>query len=301
SGDRPIDADEPRIVIDEDALAPETGRTDTRAGDSRPTAPLAAPITAIDIVDDAEAGALIHDRVIDREPAPPPDEPPAAQEPRPEDDADTGEIDIVVLDAPKKPRPERRTQIGVGPVPAATKPRNTDAAIAAMFDHSEDITADAGDATTVDLRPAPDDDTPADQLAAPPAPASDADTNPHLLASPPAPVAARSGAIPRAVIVEDDEDDDDEDRDPHTSEMTAAELDDAIPDRASELASEPVLRRRVEHDSVDDGWGPPGTTIPPPLLGAIPGGEEYEENSGAIPMPNVHSSPLIVSQPTLHS
>ena len=193
--------------------------------------------------------------------------------------------------------------MGVGPVPAATKPRNTDAAIAAMFDHSEDITADAGDATTVDLRPAPaDDDTPADQLAAPPEPASDADTNPNLIAAPPAaaPAAVRSGAIARAVIVDDDDDDDDESG-PHTSEMTAAELDDAIPDRASELASEPLLRRRIEADAIDDGWGPPGTTIPPPLLGAIPGSEDYEENSGAIPMANVDSSPLIVAQPTLSS
>jgi hypothetical protein len=307
--DRPIDADEPRIVIDEDALALETGRIDTRGDDSRPTAPITAPITAIDVVDDPEAGAVIHDRVIDREPAPTPPEPSPelpAEPARLEDDADTGETDIVVLDARKKPRPERRTQMGVGPVPAATKPRNTDAAIAAMFDHSEDITADAGDATTVDLRPPADDDTPDDQLAPPPAPVTDADTNPHVLAVPPGPgtAAARGGALRQALIVEDDDEDsqddegdDDEARGPHTSEMTAVELDDAIPGRASELPSEPLLRRRLDHDAVDDGWGPPGTTIPPPLLGAIPGGEDYEESSGAIPMPNVDSSPLIVAQP----
>jgi hypothetical protein len=295
--DRPINVDEPRIVVDEDALAPETGRIDVRGDAGTPaaaiTAPITAPITsiditALDIIDDvdadAEAGALIHDRVIDREPVPaepPPDE--RAEEA----DEDTRETDVVMLDAPKKSRPERHTQVGVGAVPAATRPREID----------------AGDATTVDLHPAPDDDIASDPLAAPPAPVSDADTNPHVFAAPPAPApsAARSGAIPKAVIVEDDDEEDEDDRSPHTSEMTAAELDDAIPDRAIELPSEPLLRRRIEHDPVDDGWGPPGTTIPPPLLGAIPGGEDYEENSGAIPMPNVDSSPLIVATPSLPS
>jgi hypothetical protein len=277
--DRAID-DEPRIVIDEDALAPPTGRIDVR-GAPRDTAP---PTTTIDIVDDAGSGAVIHDRIVDRAGA----RPPADGFRDDVDDADTGEIDIVVLDAPKRPRRERRTQIGI---PPAINARNRDTAAMA-------VPPDAGDATSVDLRPAPPgDDTTSDQLAAPPAPVSDADTNPHVIAAPPSPTGRRISAIPRAVIVEDD--DDDTSPGPHTSEMTAAELDDAIPERADELSSEQLLRRRVDHDAVDDGWGPPGTTIPPPLLGAIPGSEDEDESSAAIPMSNVDSSPLIVTPPSL--
>jgi hypothetical protein len=55
--------------------------------------------------------------------------------------------------------------------------------------------------------------------------------------------------------------------------------------------------RNLEYDPVDDGWGPPGTTIPPPLLGAIPGSEDDEE-PGAIPMPSIDSSPLMIGPPS---
>jgi hypothetical protein len=80
--------------------------------------------------------------------------------------------------------------------------------------------------------------------------------------------------------------------------MTAVELDDAVPQRTTDLP-EHLVRRGVQYDPVDDGWGPPGTTIPPPLLGAIPGSDDDEELSGAIPMPNVDSAPLIVGPPSL--
>jgi hypothetical protein len=162
-----------------------------------------------------------------------------------------------------------------------------------------------GDATTVDLHAAPPgEDTTSDQLAAPPAPASDADTNPHLVAPPPtpgsrAPAIPRSGSIPAAVIVEDE--DDDEPPGPRTAEMTAIELDDAIPERSTELP-EQLLGRGARHAVVDDGWGPPGTTIPPPLLGAIPGNDDDDDEiSGTIPMPSIDSSPLLVGPPSLPS
>ncbi|HSR98899.1 MAG TPA: hypothetical protein VLM79_17700, partial [Kofleriaceae bacterium] len=133
SVDRAIDADEPRIVIDEDALSPPTAPIDTRA--ARETPP---PLSTIDVVDDAEQGALIHDR-IDRGPAREPgnereSQPILLDRPRAtpdhlestratspdmpavtddDDDEDTGEI-IVMLDATnQKHRPERRTQVGV--------------------------------------------------------------------------------------------------------------------------------------------------------------------------------------------
>jgi hypothetical protein len=62
--------------------------------------------------------------------------------------------------------------------------------------------------------------------------------------------------------------------------MSAVELDQVIADREK---------------SVDDGWGLPGTTIPPPLLGAMPG--SLEPVSGVIPMPNIDSAPLIIAPP----
>ncbi|HEU4614026.1 MAG TPA: hypothetical protein VFS15_18155, partial [Kofleriaceae bacterium] len=52
---------------------------------------------------------------------------------------------------------------------------------------------------------------------------------------------------------------------------------------------------RPSTDELDDGWGPPGTTIPPPLLGAIPG--VIAPDGGMIPLPDVDSAPLIVAPP----
>jgi hypothetical protein len=327
--DRAIDADEPRIVVDEDAFAPPTGRIDTRAAlplPAEPTMSTMSTMSTIDFVEDAGSGAVIHDRLVDH------DDPGADAAPRArgtpgeldgfredEDDSDTGEIDVVMLDAPKKHqpehRPERRTKMGIGPSSAATR-TGRGAAVEADDDPDEPtgptlvdpgmaerVAEVIGDATSVDLAPAPPgEDTSSDQLAAPPSPSSDDDTNPHVVAAPPPPLpapparATRSGQLRRAVLVEDDDDDDDdgEPRGPRTSEMTAAELDDAIPERSEFV---PILRRRLEHDAVDDGWGPPGTTIPPPLLGAIPGSEDDDETASAIPMLNVDSSPLLVAPP----
>jgi hypothetical protein len=36
----------------------------------------------------------------------------------------------------------------------------------------------------------------------------------------------------------------------------------------AEAPASATPKRRIDHDDVDDGWGPPGTTIPPPLLGS---------------------------------
>gem|GEM_PF-2003563 len=342
--DRAIDVDEPRIVIDEDALAPTTSRIDTRA--TRDTTP---PVTIIDVIDDADTGALIHDRVIDHAAAPVlldhrtmTDQIRAVaaatlatiQYDHRIDDDDTSEVDIVVLDAPKQKstRPERRTQHGVPPAPNAPRPaRDTEASgVPTMVEHRDgDRThRTVEDPTSIDLRAAPPgEETHSDQLAPPPPPARDDDTNPHVIAAPPAP-AARTAAIQRAVLVDDDDtgddelpddgdhddgdhdDDDDGDHDgaggPGTAVMTSAELDDAIPQRTSEVLPGHLGRRRIDYDPVDDGWGPPGTTIPPPLLGAIPGSDDDDDDddaaSGAalnlIPIHSVDSSPLIVGLPS---
>jgi hypothetical protein len=96
--------------------------------------------------------------------------------------------------------------------------------------------------------------------------------------------------------------------------MSAIELDDAIPERNSDmvpahLADRPDGQsgeltgktaapdhRSIDYDPVDDGWGPPGTTIPPPLLGAIPGAEA-STSASQIPVSDVDSAPLIVAPP----
>jgi hypothetical protein len=312
SDDRAIDADEPRIVIDQDALASTTSRI--QVGEIDPDDPT-PPLSTIDVLDESDTGAVIHDRLVRRAPQPilldrrrPSEKLPlvdfdevtdeGTDEAIDDDDYDTGEVDIVVLEARKKPRPERRTKLGVPPAPVNS--RRELARPSAPHDVAEDP-------TKVDLTAAPPgDDTTSDQLAAPPAPASDADTNPHVVAPPPSPASARSGLIRPAMLVddEDDEEDDDDDvipppRGRHTQEMTAAELDDAVPGRANQDSSEQLLRPRLAYEAVDDGWGPPGTTIPPPLLGAIPGSDDDDEVAGAIPMPNIDSSPLMVGPPTL--
>ena len=294
--DRSIDADEPRIVVDEDALSPPTARIATRPAARGDTAP---PGAAVDAMDDADTGALIHARAMDRE-----SQPILLDRPRELDDDRGRETEVVVLDA-RKPRPPRHTRIGIAPAPAVARPhRDTDGFAPTLAGPgSLDRTAD-NDPTTIDLRAAPPrGDESSDRLAAPPAPARDDDTNPHVVAPPPAPAPVRTSSIRPAVVVDeaDEEDDDDEPPGPRTSVMTAPELDAAIPQRTAEVVPGHLARRRIDHDPVDDGWGPPGTTIPPPLLGAIPGGDDDDEAAHAIPMPSVDSSPLIVGPPALPS
>jgi hypothetical protein len=368
--DRPVD-DEPRIVIDEDALSPPTQRIDTRRTqiDSAPPGPTAAPETAIE---DADTGAVIRNRVVERSepvllerpralptlfrstktgvptsPLPKPDLSDAGDDAADganghahpstnssatddaNDDVDTGEV-VLVLDAQKaKPRPiatrpERRTQVGIPPAPVNPRPhRDTETTgVPTMLEHRDfDRTMETvEDPTMIDMRAAPrrSDDTSSDHLAAPPAPVRDDDTNPHIIAPPPKPAPPRSAQIQAAVIIDDeDEDDDDDDDDSDggddhdpdleidTGELPGARklgmstggLDRAGSERAAEVEPEHLAPRRVDYDPIDDGWGPPGTTIPPPLLGAIPGSEDDEAPS-VIPMPSIDSSPLLVGPPS---
>jgi hypothetical protein len=51
-------------------------------------------------------------------------------------------------------------------------------------------------------------------------------------------------------------------------------------------------------DALDDGWGPPGSTIPPPFLGAIPG-SDGPRSPGSIPLSSGDDlAPLMVAQAT---
>ncbi|HEY1548272.1 MAG TPA: hypothetical protein VGG28_10645 [Kofleriaceae bacterium] len=230
----------------------------------------------------------------------------------------------VVMKAPRAIG-ERRTSVGVG-VPGAKRSAPRDTAVEEMPAMLEDdvtrehLAAPTGgeldDATRLELRAAPpgDEISSDEHLAAPPSPMpEDDDTGPVV--GPPSPRLSPaasgqirlSGVIPRLDSDDDDDDDAPEARvgtrgrrrrfDPNlrvahpTMVMSAIELDEAIPDRTAE-----VVPAHLEHDDVDDGWGPPGTTIPPPLLGAIPGNDE--PNIGMIPLPDLEHQPLIVSPPS---
>jgi len=54
----------------------------------------------------------------------------------------------------------------------------------------------------------------------------------------------------------------------------------------------PAPPRPIEHDAVDDGWGPPGTTIPPPLLSAV---VDDSAPVARIPIADEDSAPLTVA------
>jgi len=137
------------------------------------------------------------------------------------------------------------------------------------------------DPTRIDTPAAPEGDyTTSDEiLAAPPSPVSDDDTSPVTIPPPlptASPVPPPSGKVKldnvraRSTTGDDDEDEDGVPPGPATTVMEAV-------------------------DALDDGWGPPGTTIPPPLLGAMPGA--IEPQSGVIPISNVDSAPLIIAPP----
>jgi hypothetical protein len=205
---------------------------------------------------------------------------------------------------PKKPaaRPERHTQVGIGPITAATRARTDSAGVPTEIDDQPTGNRTApvdADPTRVDAIAAPPGEyTTSDEiLAAPPSPMHEDNTSP--IAVPPPPrmaVPPPSGKVSldnvRPRTARDDDDDDDDDDGPPvrpTEVMTAIDIADAL-----ETPAKPV-ERSENFDNVDDGWGPPGTTIPPPLLGAIPG--SGAPRSGIIPIPNIDSAPLMVAPP----
>jgi len=307
--DRSVDSG-PGIIIADDLLEPppqedRTGEFEAaprRGGDGSN----GTPMQTIEVSDEASAGVVIH-ASYDQESEPvllerrrPSDPPPAVAPPSP-DGNDDDDDDVVVLDA-KKPftratRPARPTQVGIGALPAVTRAhRDTEAELDAP--------------TSVDtMAVAPDPDDPSsDEIAAPPAPVRD-DTSLHNLAEPPRPAPPRLVTAPivrKHAPTLDELDDYDYDRSVATSVMSASELDDAIPQRSSEVVPAHLATKRhagvpasgpIDHDSLDDGWGPPGTTIPPPLLGAVPGSAD-DDVPGRIPVSSVDTAPLIVAPPS---
>ena len=300
--------DEPRIVIAPDALQDRTSPVPNpevsgefraiRHRDSEPP-----PNITVEVSDDVSAGVVIHEHrqaesvpiLLDRKRPMTLD--PDLLEDDPDDVVDDDEV--VVLEAKKpaagRPRLERRTQIGVavGISPAGRAVRDTEATPAVGED---------ADPTRVDtsVAPAPDERTTSNEiLAAPPSAILDDDTAPVGAIGKAPPPIPMDRVVPRAPSDDDDDEDDGDDGDVRdrgktTTVMSTVELDSVIPQRTTVPTH---LQRSVDYDPVDDGWGPPGTTIPPPLLGAIPGSIGGGSASGIIPVPDIDSAPLMIAPP----
>jgi hypothetical protein len=190
--------------------------------------------------------------------------------------------DVVVLETKKQPvkRVPQDTQVGVGAVTAATRAR---ASQPPRDVHNDPTRFNTRAAPPGDYTSASDED-----LAAPPSPYPHEDTEPY--ARQPAPLAhpgpsgqVRLDQVQRAPS-HIEEDDDQKSR--PTIVMSSIELDEVVPGRSSEAS--PAFDQNS-----DDGWGPPGSTIPPSLLGTIP----MSESSGVIPIPDIDTAPLLIAPP----
>ncbi len=223
------------------------------------------------------------------------------------------------------PRKKNVTQVGVGAVRATTRAKLVDTAVPSEID---DLPTDSRpaidmDPTRLDTQAAPpsDEDATGEELAAPPLPYEHKDTSPIALppvasqSSPPPSGQIRLDTVRPAMRRGDDYDDDEIVKGNPTMVMSTVELDAVIPGRMSEIMPAHLERAVLQHSGEDlddtgvrtprapdpgtelddEGWGPPGTTIPPPLLGAIPGA--ITPASGVIPISDVDSAPLIVAPP----
>jgi hypothetical protein len=287
--------EEPRIVIaddltDDPALIVRSG--ELRVREHRDRAPSPAVI-AVELDDEPSAPVVIHSE------APEKSEPVLLERRRTSDaptnvaiqaapaadDADDDEV----VELPPKPRtttarPERNTQLGIGVVSAVTRAKHDTAVVDQVIDDlpTGNQRALDTDPTRVDTRAAPPGDytSSSDEIVPPPLPERDEDTSPHALPPPPqAPSPGPSGQIKLDGVkrapprTDDDEDDDDRNTGPITTAMPA-----------------------VPYDEDDEQWGPPGTTIPPALLGAMPG--TITPARGIIPIPAVDDeTPLMVAPP----
>ncbi|MEO8548475.1 MAG: hypothetical protein ABI678_00805 [Kofleriaceae bacterium] len=258
---------------------------------------------SVEITDEDSAPVMIHESL--HEPSAPilldrkrPSDPPPVRA-----DQDDEGNEVVSLGAPKKAtqpmqtvapprRHERRTSVGIG-VPTRPKHDTIESVPAQLEDDptGEHKLADAieraidADPTRVDMVVAPNpDDASSDEIAAPPSPIHHDDTSPLALPPKPGSVPPPSGRIElsnvkRAPSVHEDDEDDEPQPDIHGGKPTIVM---------------PVIAIPLEDD--DEGWGAPGTTIPPPFLGAIPG--VFEPRSGVIPLPDFDAQPLMVAPPS---
>ncbi|HET9990400.1 MAG TPA: hypothetical protein VFQ65_17835, partial [Kofleriaceae bacterium] len=265
---------------------------------------------SVEADDEDSAPVMIHESLrparVEDEPSAPilldrkrPSDPPINKEAEPAEDGEFVELprkatrSIAVV---AQKRADRRTSVGIGVVGTPRPKHDTVEAIPAQLE--DDPTgehmklADAidraidVDPTRVDMVVAPGpDDISSDEIAAPPSPLGHDDTSPIAMPPRPGRVPPPSGRVELSNVQrapsshEDDEDDD------------------AIPDIHGGKPT--MVMPAIELPVVDDDdaqWGAPGTTIPPPFLGAIPGIEGPRR--GMIPLPDIDSQPLMVAPPS---
>jgi hypothetical protein len=252
--------------------------------------PVATPQITVEIADDENTAVVIHEQLrqdsepvlLERRRQNDSDAPTVVTTPSlamlgelaPEDDGPGVPEEVLELPPKRTPAPgarrDRHTQLGIGAVPAVTRAR------AGLSVRDDDL-------TRIDAPTAPQGDEPGSSdeiLAAPPSPASADDTSPHV--APPASRPPASGPPPSGKVKLDN------------VRARSPSHEDYEDDRTQPGSATDVMSS-IDEDDLDDGWGPPGTTIPPPLLGAIPGA--LDEHSGIIPMPNIDSAPLMVAPP----
>ncbi len=307
-------ADEPRIVIADDLsdapkrtrpvtsndppeLAARAGEIGVRAHrDELPSAPAAAVVVEMED-DEPSEPIVIHSYAPEKSE-------PVLLERRRNSDAPTNvavtpappapddEPEDEVVELPAKParaptaRPPRNTQVGIGAISAVTRAK-----------HDTQVNVTDNDPTRVDTMAAPEGDYTAssDEIALPPPPvaASDEVTSPHVV--PPRPSIGTPGpsgkvaldGVKRAPARHDDDEDETTGvaDGPATRVMSAVEIQTTTGGKSDDY-----------NPLEEEGWGPPGTTIPPPLLGAIPG--TITPASGVIPIPSIDDdTPLIVAPP----
>lgn len=302
-----IDFEEPSIMISEElerALrTPVSGELTVReVADSPPSSPGA------DLEDNSTV--VVREQIHDEKSEPillerrRPSDAPASAVPMGEIvDAPSDVIELAQKKGPK--RVGHITQVGIGVVPAVTRPRADGVPSDELEDQSTDVRATRDDdPTKFDTFAAPPADdytsTSEELLAAPPSPYFPGPGSGPIALPPPASAApqpsgrVRLDRVQRAPTRNDEDDEEDDAKSKPTMVMSAIELDAVIPGRSSDVIPAHLVKQTAEE--TDDGWGPPGTTIPPPLLGAIPGA--IEPRSGIIPLPDVDSAPLMVAPPS---
>jgi hypothetical protein len=302
-----VEADGPSIVIDDSFEREAAPRPGT------PVREMSGEIVVRELADADSVPVMIRDapQVVEDEPS----APILLDRKRPSDELTPQQRPgVIVLKGPRTIG-ERRTAVGVGAAGAKRPTRDTALEdLPAVLD--DEVTREHvidADPTRLELRAAPpgDEVSSDEHLAAPPSPMHDDDTSPVV--GPPAPRSSPTasgqirltGVIPRIDEGDDEDDEDDEDDDGElttddrqdkrsahpTMVMSTIELDEMIPGRTAE-----IMPAHLDEDEIDDGWGPPGTTIPPPLLGAIPGNDDAPP--GLIPLPDLERQPLLVSPPS---
>jgi hypothetical protein len=301
NGDRPIATDEPRIVIADDLTrAPrELGLGDVsgelRVREHRDEPPAAAAVS-VQLYDETSSPVLMRRARDFARPEAVVLEAPTAPVAQPRFDVE--DDDEVVELAARKPTVrrdrDRDTQLGIGAVPAATRARPD----APVTEEIDDLPAGSRpyvdmDPTTPDNPAAPRVDYSSEELTVP------RDENTKKSAVPPTAFPrdeeSSPGAVPPLPSL----------RPPGPSGQISLDTVKPAPPRfddedgASDTITTlppPGAATQEDFDPADSVWGPPGTTIPPPLLGAFPG--PITPPSGIIPIASVEdSAPLIVAPP----